>query len=314
MMHYAKGMIMEGKSVFVGYLLAILAVFIWSFNVVVARYFSDTLTPLELSWGRWFFAALALLPFTYKDIWQSRHTLLRQWKLVLSMSVTGIVLMNTFVYVAGHTATAIDMALIGVTGPIFLVALSRIFLKTYVSLTQFMGLIIAVIGVIVLILHGNISALSSFKFVSGDLWMLVSSFVFAFYSMLQAKEKGEIKQTTLLSATIVVGLVILTPFTFLDDTRGNLPPLDVFSVAVLAYMGIFNSVFAYLLWNIALARLGSLKSSSLYYTMPLFSAVEAYFLLGEQLYINQIYGGILVLIGILFAGRHPANEDEIYRP
>ena len=63
-------------------------------------------------------------------------------------------------------------------------------------------------------------------------------------------------------------------------------------------MGIFNSVLSYLFWNISLDTIGSLKASVIYYLMPIFSSIEAYFLLNEEIYKAQIYGGILVLIGI----------------
>lgn len=305
---------MEKNSDLRGYLFAFVAVFIWSFNVIVARYFANTLSPFEITWARWFFAGVVLLPFTYKSLWRQRHLLLSHWQLILGLSVTGIVMMNTLVYKAGHTATAVDMSLIGMLGPIILVILSRIFLKTRVSSTQIIGLTATVLGVMIIILHGNLADLNTFKFVQGDLWMLGTTFVFATYSLLQGMIRGQISPTTLLSATIIVGLAIVTPINFWHGNPYAKQSLDLLDWGILLYVGVFNSVFAFLLWNISLAHLGGVKAGSLYYLLPLFSTVEAYFLLGEKLYIDQIYGGVLVLVGIFFAGRHPKNVDEIYRP
>ena len=38
---------------------------------------------------------------------------------------------------------------------------------------------------------------------------------------------------------------------------------------VFVYLGIFNSVISYLCWNSALARIGNIKTSIIYYLLPL---------------------------------------------
>lgn len=117
-----------------GYLLAVTAIFFWSWNIIVATGFASSLAPLEIAFGRWLVAACILLPLAWKRL-----------------AVTGIVLDNTLIYFAGHTASAVNIGMLDMTGPIFLVLLSRIFLKTEISRRQFAGLIVAVIGVVVII-------------------------------------------------------------------------------------------------------------------------------------------------------------------
>lgn len=55
----------------------------------------------------------------WTGIKQNFSLLLKSWKLVISLAVTGIVLDNTLIYYAGRTASAINMGLLDVTGPIF---------------------------------------------------------------------------------------------------------------------------------------------------------------------------------------------------
>lgn len=175
------------KNSWSGYFLALTAIFFWSFNLIIASYFATSLEPFEIAFGRWFVASLILVPMAWTGIKQNFSLLLKSWKLVISLAITGIVLDNTLIYYAGRTASAINMGLLDVTGPIFLVILSRIFLKTPISLQQILGLIIAVFGVIVIILQGDLTQLRHFKLVSGDLIMLFNTFCFAVYSLLQAK-------------------------------------------------------------------------------------------------------------------------------
>ena len=69
-------------------------------------------------------------------------------------------------------------------------------------------------------------------------------------------------------------------------------------IGVMIYLGIFNSTLSYLCWNSALARIGNVKTSIIYYLLPLFSGIEAYFLLGQKFYPAELTGGILVIGGI----------------
>ena len=122
-----------------GYVYAVLAVFFWSFNVIVAKYFVDTFTPWQISFYRWFFASVILFPFVVKEIYKNGDIYFKYWKKVLLYSIFGIILMNTFSYVAAQTISAVEMSLIGVMGPVFIVILSRIFLKIKVSKLQIIG-------------------------------------------------------------------------------------------------------------------------------------------------------------------------------
>lgn len=298
----------------VGYLYAVLAVLFWSANVIVARYFANIFTPWQISFYRWFFAAIVLLPFVMKDIYKNWSIVVKNWQIIFWLSITGIVLMNTFSYIAGKTITAVEMSLIGVMGPVFIVILSRIFYGMKITPKQILGIIISFIGVVAIILHGKFLNLGNFKFHIGDFWMLMLAFSFGVYSVIMVKRPKEISQLTLLSLTIFLGVIIILPL-FLWEVATN--PVcnkwNLISVGSFVYMGIFNSILSYLFWNLSLEKIGSLKASVIYYLMPVFSSIEAYFLLGEEIYKVQIYGGLLVILGIYLTNKH-TKEVNFERP
>ncbi len=281
-----------------GYLLALTAIFFWSINIIIASSFATTLEPFEIAFGRWFVASLILVPMAWKDLKSNWNLILRNWPLVLTLAITGIVFDNTLIYYAGETASAIDMGLLDVTGPIFLVLLSRIFLKTPISGQQIFGLAVAVFGVIVIILQGDLTQLSKFKLVSGDLIMLLNTFMFAVYSLLQSKRPPQVSQSALLASTAVTGVIIIIPLLLTTVPAARLASLQPIDYGVFIYLGVCNSVISYLAWNTALAKIGNVKTSIIYYLLPLFSGVEAYLILHEKLYWSQLAGGILVISGI----------------
>lgn len=294
-----------------GYLLALTAIFFWSFNIIIASYFATSLTPFEIAFGRWFIASLILVPMAWHGLKSNWKLLWDNKLLVVSLAITGIVLDNTLIYYAGRTASAVDMGLLDVTGPIFLVILSRIFLKTPISLQQIIGLVIAVFGVTVIILQGDLTAISKFKLVSGDFLMLANTLCFAVYSLLQAKRPPQISQATMLGATAILGVIMIIPFLWNTVSTTHLLDLKPVDFAVFIYLGIFNSVLSYLSWNTALAKIGNVKTSIIYYLLPIFSGLEAYLILGEQIYMSQLLGGLLVIAGIALVTLHKRSVDKI---
>lgn len=291
-----------------GYLMALTAVFFWSINIIIASYFATKLEPFEIAFGRWFIASLILIPTAWTGLRQNFGLLLDNWRLVVSLAVTGIVLDNTLIYYSGRTASAIDMGLLDVTGPIFLVILSRIFLKTPISGQQIAGLLIAIFGVLVIILQGDLMQIAHFKFVSGDFIMLLNTFCFAVYSLLQAKRPPQISQSAMLAATAFTGVVIILPFMFATVGEHKLIHLQPADFGVFLYLGIFNSVVSYLCWNSALARIGNIKTSIIYYLLPLFSTIGAYLVLHERVYASQLVGGVLVIGGIALVSLHKSKS------
>lgn len=290
---------MQTKNSIFGYLFALAAIFFWSFNLIIASYFATSLTPWEIAFGRWFVACLILVPMAWKGLKKNRKLLVQNLELIFWLAITGIVLDNTLIYYAGETASAINMGLLDVTGPIFLVVMSWTILKSPITFRQVTGLLIAIFGVLIIILQGNLTELAKVKFVAGDFWMLLNTFCFAVYSFLQVKRPPEISQPTMLAATAVLGVILIFPIMLftVDETQFfNLKPIDF---EVMIYLGIFNSVLSYLAWNSALARIGNIKTSIIYYLLPLFSGIEAYFILGEKIYSSDIIGGILIIGGIM---------------
>lgn len=289
---------------FEGFSLGFVAIFFWSFNVIYAHYLSSDLTPVQIAFFRWLIAILIFLPFSYKTIIKNYSLLLKNWVLILEMAVFGIALSNTFVYIAAHSASAIDMALIGTTGPIFLIFFSRVFLNIHIKPKQILGIISSLIGVLIIITDGKLLQLEQFKLVDGDFWMLMTAITFGFYGTLQAKRPKDLDALALLPATIFVAVIILLPFFIYSLYNSPIVHLSYHSAGLVVYLAIFNSVIAYFCWNSALFTLGSLKTSIIYYLMPVLSTIEAYFLLGEKIYTAQLYGGLLVLSGIIFSNWH----------
>lgn len=303
----------HNNNIIQGYLFALIAVFFWSFNVIISKYFSTSLTPWQLSFGRWFFAMIFILPFTFFKIIRYRKQIIKNFAFILSSSIIGIVFQNTFIYIAGHTISAIDMSLIAVSGPIFLIIFSILFLGEKMKKEQVCGLIITIFGLIFVIAKGSLINLEKFDFKIGDIWMLVSSVFFGIYGTLMNKKPKELPEIIMLAIAIIIGVILMFPF-FLSSLKTNMIfPLQNKVIMVMIYIGITNSLLSFLLWNTAINKYGSVKISIIYYLMPIFSMIESYFILGEKITMPQIYGGILVIFGISIIQFYGSFKIKIVR-
>ena len=150
-----------------------------------------------------------------------------------------------------------------------------------------------------IVTNGDLQQLGKIKPVVGNLWMLINCFIFAVYSVLQSRRPKDISQAQLLEVSAIIGTIIMLPLMLATTPKSQLLALNAEEFLVILYLGIANSVIAFLAWNIALNKIGSIKTGVIYYLMPLFGGIEAHFALGEKLYSSEIIGGIFILAGVI---------------
>lgn len=285
-----------------GHLQALAATVLWSGTYVVARGMAESMPPVELSLWRWGTALVCLLPFTMQSLRAHAGDIRRHLPILFLISLVGFACFTTFVFVAGQTTEAVNMSLLAATSPIFMAAFSRIFFKERLSGRQVGGLCAAIVGVLVLITKGDAGRLLHLNFTSGDIWMLVGAMLFAVYSILVRYRPQELPQLTFLAVITGIAFFCLIPATGVQILFGE--PLRMPSAAGFAgifYLGAVASVTAYFFWNIAIAHIGAVRAGIVYYSLPLFGSILAFFFLGERMNLAQMVGGALIIGGILFS-------------
>jgi drug/metabolite transporter (DMT)-like permease len=290
------------KNNLTGILLAVLATFIWSWNFIVAKDMADKMGPVSLSFFRWTLAAVLIFPFAY----QSFRT---EWKAVktsmpyfLLTALAGIALFNTFVYIGAHYTTAINLALIGTTSsPIMSVIMARIFLKERIGWTKVIGMLLCVTGVLYLLCKGNINNLLSLHFDKGDLWVLMAAFCFAVYNTMAKKKPAAISPVNFLFVAFTLGAIMLLPF-FIYEVLNSPPIVWTGSmIGSIVYLGLGASVICFLIWNIAIRKLGAGRTALFGNLIPIFSSIEATLVFSEKFSDVHLISIAMVFVGILLA-------------
>lgn len=289
------------SPVVVGYALALGASFIWSTIFLFARGVAGSMSPVEMAFWRWFLAFLAILPFTWQQL-KHQHQLLRKHLPLLALAgVIGFSGYSLLLFQAGKSTAAANLALLSASAPIFMAAFSRFCLGERVGGRQIIGLFIAVSGVVFLILHGDINRLLTLTFSSGDLWMLLAAAMFAAYSVIIRRRPAGMSHGVFLAAMLACSTLSMAPLMLWEVTATayHLPSARL--MALLVFIALAPSLLGYLLWNKAIEHIGAARAGVMYYTVPLFSSLEAVWLLGEHVNLHQAAGGALIIGGILFS-------------
>src|SRR5688572_29130953 len=133
------------KGVYRGIALAILAGFIWSGNFIVARGVYKEIPPLSIAFYRWLLATLIILAFAFRKFRAEWPVVNTSWHFLCRVSLTGIALFHTFVYIGAHYTSAISLALIGTTtSPNIATIMARIFLEEQIGWMRFAGLVLCI--------------------------------------------------------------------------------------------------------------------------------------------------------------------------
>jgi drug/metabolite transporter (DMT)-like permease len=290
------------RNTYTGISLAVLATLIWSGNFIIARGVIKDIPPISLNFYRWLLASVIILPFAIKKFRSEWPSVKRSWHYLLWVSLTGIALFNTFVYIGAHYTSAINLALIGTTSsPVMAIIMARIFLKEPIGWMKLAGLVFCITGVLFLLSGGNLQNLPGHKYSTGDIWVLIAAFCFAGYNTLVKKKPASISSMNFLFVVFSFGTIMLLPFYIWEINRT--PPVvwntDLF-LAIL-YLGLGASVICFLIWNIAIHKLGAGRTALFGNLIPIFSSIEAVLLLHEQFTWVHIVSMIIVFTGIVLA-------------
>ena len=284
-----------------GYWLALLATVLWSTVFPLVRVLPESLSPVELAFWRWLFTFLCMVPFGLTALKTHWSLVCDNWKWLLPAGVLGFSAYSILMFEAGHTTDATNMSLIAATAPVFMAFLACTFMGERLSPLQFVGLAVAVTGVVVLVLDGDWRHLADLSFTMGDLWMLVAAFLFAIYSMLVRRRPAALPQKVFMMAMLVCSVLALSPMMAVSAIRPDYVLPDGMTMLIMLYIAAIPTLTGYLLWNRSVEYIGAARAGIVYYSIPLFSSLEAVVYLHEQVSFSQITGGVLIIGGILLS-------------
>lgn len=223
----------------------------------------------------------------------------KEYFVLLILGALGISGFNTFLYYGLQTTTATNALLINSSTPIFIIILSAIIFKISITKIQLFGVFLSTIGVIYLILKGEINHILELKFTVGDLWIIAACIDWALYSVLLKYKPKDLNSLEFFSITTILGTFILYIVFIFQGYSFEFSFLENKEVLYsMIYIVIFPSILSFYFWNKATLVVGANKAGQFAHLMPIFGAGLAYVFLDEVMQTYHIVGIVLIAFGI----------------
>ena len=280
------------------WLMVVISTFFWGSNFNAAHAVADDVTPLTAAAERFSIALVLFWALRFSFGKAESHLSSSDFFVLIPLGIVGVFGFNYAFFTAMHTTSALNAALIMALSPMVSTLLSIVLLNAKIRLHQYIGMLIAFIGVTFVITGGHFSVLHA---AVGDLWMLLACGVWSLYSVGSKKFAPQIPPLQFARWTVSVGSVALIIAALLiEQPLLSIPQLSLTTHAILMYMGVCGSVLAYIYWLKGVFFLGPDKSAIAFNLVPVFTLLVS-LAFGSIPNAAQIMGLVLVLTGVLIS-------------
>ena len=291
-----------------GYVIALTATVIWSTTGIIISYLSKTysLPSLVLAFWRDLFVsfgmAVGLLVFS-RPLFQLDR---KHWGFMVWYGLTLAIFNSMWTFSVQYNGAAVATVM-AFSSPAMTAILSRIVLKEQFSRIKIVSILLSLAGIIFVSGAYDPSAWNLNPL--GIIFGLLSGLLFAIYN-LEGKHASDtnIDSWTALLYSFAWATVFLFFFNLGNDLflTGKVAFADLLwlgdSVSgwgLLFFLGVAPTLGGFGLYTLSIRYLSPTTSNLIATLEPAFTAIWAYFLLNEVLTGTQLFGGLLVLMGVV---------------
>ncbi|EJQ40231.1 hypothetical protein IEE_04856 [Bacillus cereus BAG5X1-1] len=282
----------------------LVAVILWGTAIAPTKWALESIQPFTLLFIRLFFAGGICMLFSYVQLQKAIVHKHIPWKRMSLLSFTGVAGYFMFTSYGISLTSGLHVSIIDAALPLVTILFSTFFLREKIQPNYWIGIIFGAIGVLLITISSN-NADQEVSLI-GDILILLSTFLFAFYTVLlkQPKQEQYLSNKVFTTLTLIIGSVILLPFAMVETFYYGFPKIETWKTGLsVMYLVIGATILAYWFWNKALERVSASVSGLYLNALPLISIVASIVLLNESLTWRIVMGGGLVLFGVVWADK-----------
>ena len=283
---------------------------LWAGNAIVGRLVREAVPPMTLNLLRWAIALLVLLPLGWKTLRQPGvlAAIRAQWRRYLALGLLGIGMYNSLQYLALQSSTPINVTLVASGMPVWMMLVGRLFYGVEVRTRQILGALLSILGVLVVLCRGDVDQLLGLRLVAGDLYMILATIAWSFYSwmLLQPKDVPALRNdwAAFLLTQVAYGLLWSALFTGAEwALAAHAIAWSVPVAAVLLFVAVGPAVLAYAMWGAGVRRAGPSIGAFFVNLTPLYTALLSSAFLGELPHAYHVLAFGLIVGGIVVSAR-----------
>lgn len=280
---------------------------LWAGNAIVGRLVRDAVPPMTLNLLRWSLALLILLPLGRAAL-RPENGVLANWRRYSMLGLLGIGLYNSLQYLALQTSTPINVTLVASGLPVWMLLVGRLFFGAPVKPRQIAGAALSIAGVLVVLCRGDLAQLAALRLVTGDLYMILATIAWAFYSwlLMQQRDVPGLRGdwAAFLLAQVAFGVLWSAALSGAEWAIGGVEVAWGWPVAAaLFYVAVGPAILAMRAWGAGVQRAGPTVGAFFVNLTPLFTALLSSAFLGEAPHLYHALAFLLIVGGIAVSTR-----------
>jgi drug/metabolite transporter (DMT)-like permease len=280
---------------------------LWAGNAIVGRLVRDAVPPMTLNLLRWAIAALILVPIGHA-ILRPGSGLFKDWRRYSMLGLLSVGLYNSMQYLALQTSTPINVTLVAAGMPVWMLLVGALFFGKPVRRSQMVGAVLSIAGVLLVLSRGEWRQLAALRLVAGDVYMILATISWSFYSwlLMQPKDNPEIRRdwAAFLLGQVVYGVMWSGVLAGVEWSVRDVHIDWSWPVAAaLLFVAIGPAVIAMGCWGAGVQRSGPTMAAFFTNLTPLFAALMSSAFLGELPHLYHIAAFALIVGGIAWSSR-----------
>jgi len=296
------------KNQQVGVLYAVIAVLLFSSKAVVVKLSYaegvDTITALMLRMG--FSLPIFLVVGFFKSEKGKEKLTLTNSLWIIGLGVLGYYAASYFDFKGLTYLDASLERLILFIYPTIVVILSAVVFRKKIGLTQGIAIMISYVGLAVIFLPDLLQKETNFNYLGVTL-ILLSAFTYASYLVASQHFIPKIGTTRFTTLAMVVScFCVIIHYLIVSDL--SIFQLDTNLYLFGIYMAVIATVIPAYLVSSAIEKIGSSRLAIIGCLGPVSTITLSVFFLGEEITLNQMIGGIIIIAGVVWINLQKAKK------
>lgn len=284
------------------YLLMIVTTLIWGGNAVASRMAVDNITPMALTCLRWVGVCLVMPLLIRGDLVTHWPQMRAHWRFVALLGLTGFTGFNVLMYLAAYSTSAINIGILQGSIPVIVLIGAFFAYRIRITAMQAVGVAVTLAGVAVTASRGDIQVLLGFRFVPGDLLMILACVFYASYTV-GVRNRPAVPALVFFTVAAAFACLFSLPLFVAEIALGAFHWPTPTGWGVLAFTIIMPSIISQLTFMRAIELIGPGRAGVFVNLVPVFAPLLAVLILGEPFGLYHALALLLVLGGIFIAER-----------
>jgi len=279
---------------------ALLVTFLWATSWVLIKFGLKDIPALTFAGLRYSLACLCLLPFALRPAYRTplRYLSKREWGRLIALGLVFYAATQGAQFLGLYYLPAVTVNLLLNFTTVIVALLGALLLSEQPTALQWGGVGLNIAGVAIYFYPVALPASQ----VVGLIVVAIGVLANAASSILGRRVNRDQTLPPLTVTTVSMGVGAIVLLAAGASIQG-LPRLSPVHWAIIGWLAVVNTAFAFTLWNHTLRTLSAMESSIINSTMLIQIAVLAWLFLGERLTWQEVIGLVLAGLGTLIVQR-----------